>query len=223
MNLISLPSVQSIQMEIEQEYHTLEEKKEFLEKEAQRMRENPTEGEKLFKDFCDKYDIPYINQKPVMVGYKGFIIDFEIISIENPEWHSSKKRKIAVEIDGEYHKTKEQKKKDAARTKTLKGAAYTVFRLTNEEVKDEKIIIQKLLQFLPTIKEKTLLEKITKLNDLILSKENSDNELYILKKKYEDLKDKFNKLKEWALQVQSISNNIYKSCPVGENIIDFWD
>lgn len=43
MNLTSLPNIH-----IEQEYHTPEEKKQFLEKQAQRMRENPTEGEKLF-------------------------------------------------------------------------------------------------------------------------------------------------------------------------------
>ena len=218
MNLISLPSVQ-----IEQEYHTLEERKLFLEQEAQRMRDNPTEGEKLFKDFCDKYDIPYTNQKPVMIGYKGFIIDFEILSNGNPEWHLSKKRKIAVEIDGEYHKTKEQKEKDAARSKTLKGAAYKVIRFTNEEVKDEKTIIQKFLLFLPKIKETTLLEKFSELNDSIILKEKeTDKELMYLKKRYEDLKTKYEKLQEWALQVQSMTGNIYKSCPVNRNVIEFW-
>ena len=223
MNLISLPSVQSIQMEIEQDYHTLEEKKEFLEKEAQRMRENPTEGEKLFKDFCDKYGIAYTNQKPVMVGYKGFIIDFEIISTENPEWHSSKKRKIAVEIDGEYHKTKEQKEKDTARSKTLKGAAYKVIRFTNEEVKDEKTIVQKFLLFLPKIKETTLLEKFSELNDAIILKEkDGDKELIYLKERYESLKTKYEKLREWALQVQPMLNSIYQSCPVNRNVVDFF-
>lgn len=218
MNQISLPNIQ-----IEQEYHTLEERKQFLEEEAQRMRENPTEGEKLFKDFCDKYDIPYTNQKPVMIGYKGFIIDFEIISTGNPEWHSSKKRKIAVEIDGEYHKTKEQKEKDAARTKTLKGAAYKVIRLTNEEVKDEKTIVQKFLLFLPKIKETTLLDKFSELNDAIILKEkDSDKELMYLKKRYESLKTKYEKLQEWALQVQPMLNSIYQSCPVSKNVVDFF-
>lgn len=220
MNLISLPS---IQMEIEQEYHTIEEKKKFLDKEAQRMRDNPTEGEKLFKDFCDKYQIQYTNQKPVMVGYKGFIIDFEILSNGNPEWHSSKKRKIAVEIDGEYHKTKEQKEKDAARSKTLKGAAYKVIRFTNEEVKDEKTIIQKFLLFLPKIKETTLLEKFSELNDSIILKEkDGDKELMYLKQRYEDLKTKYEKLRELVLQVKPMLNNIYQSCPVERNVIEFW-
>lgn len=217
MNLISLPNIQ-----IEQKYHTLEERKLFLEQEAQRMRENPTEGEKLFKNFCDKYDISYTNQKPVMIGYRGFILDFEIITKGNPKLRSSKKRKIAVEIDGEYHKTEEQKEKDAARTKTLKGGQYYVIRFTNEEVKDEKTIIQKFLLFLPKIKERTLLEKFSELNDSIILKEkDSDKELMYLKKRYEELKTKYEKLEEWALQVKSMSGNIYKSCPVSENIVDF--
>lgn len=218
MNLISLPNIH-----IEQEYHTLEERKQFLEEEAQRMRENPTEGEKLFKDFCDKYNIQYTNQKPVMIGYKGFILDFEIISKGNPKFHNSKKRKIVVEIDGEYHKTKEQKEKDDARTKTLKGGQYSVIRFTNEEVKDEKTIIQKFLLFLPKIKETTLLEKFSELNDSIILKETeTDKELMYLKKRYEDLKTEYEKLREWALQVQSMAGNIYKSCPVNRNVIEFW-
>lgn len=218
MNTNALPNIQ-----IEQEYHTLEERKLFLEQEAKRMRENPTEGEKLFKDFCDKYDIPYTNQKPVMIGYRGFILDFEIITKGNPKFHYSKKRKIVVEIDGEYHKTKEQKEKDAARTKTLKGGQYYVIRFTNEEVKDEKTIIQKFLLFLPKIKETTLLEKFSELNDAIILKEkDGGKELMYLKQRYEDLKTKYEKLREWALQVQSMAGNTYKSCPVERNVIEFW-
>ena len=218
MNTNALPNIQ-----IEQEYHTLEERKLFLEQEAQRMRENPTEGEKLFKDFCDKYGIAYTNQKPVMIGYRGFILDFEIITKGNPKLHNSKKRKIVVEIDGAYHNTKEQKEKDAARTKTLKGGQYYVIRFTNEEVKDEKTIVQKFLLFLPKIKETTLLEKFSELNDAIILKEkDGDKELMYLKQRYEDLKTKYEKLREWALQVQSMAGSIYKSCPVSRNIVDFF-
>lgn len=144
----------------EPEYPTKEEKKRFLEQEAERMRNNPTEGELLFKQFCDRYNIRYKHQVPVIVGYKGFIIDFVIVTTKNPRYKNSKKRKIAIEIDGEYHDTKEQKVKDAARTKTLKRAAYEIFRLTNEEAKNEDVIVQKLTEFLPTIKETELSTKI---------------------------------------------------------------
>lgn len=205
MNLISLPNIH-----IEQEYHTLEERKLFLEQEAQRMRENPTEGEKLFKDFCDKYDIPYTNQKPVMVGYKGFIIDFEIISTGNPEWHSSKKRKIAVEIDGEYHNTKEQKKKDSARTKTLKGGAFVVFRLSNEDVKNENTIIDKFLLFLSSIKETVLKNKLQQIKEDNIETV-KDTEVAYWKSKYYDLKAEYDKLKGWSDRVNSFMyNNLLK-------------
>lgn len=158
-----------------------------------------------------------------MIGYKGFILDFEIITKGNPKLHNSQKRKIVVEIDGEYHKTKEQKEKDDARTKTLKGSQYSVIRFTNDEVKDENRIIQKFLLFLPNIKETTLLKKFSKLNDSIILKEkDSDKELMYLKERYETLKTKYEKLREWALQVQPMLNSIYQSCPVNRNVVDFF-
>ena len=40
---------------IENSYPTMEEKRLFLEREAQRMRDNPTEGEKLFKSFSSNF------------------------------------------------------------------------------------------------------------------------------------------------------------------------
>lgn len=42
--------------------------------------------------------------------------------------------KLIFEIDGEYHFTEEQRKKDLKRTKALYKAGYKVFRITNEEV-----------------------------------------------------------------------------------------
>ena len=216
---------------IEQEYHTLEEKKLFLEQEAQRMRENPTEGEKLFKDFCDRYNITYTCQKPVIVGYKGFIIDFEIISKGNPKtkgWKSAK-RKIAVEIDGEYHNTKEQKEKDNARSKTLNGAMYKVIRFTNEEVKDDMCIFRKFLEFLPKIKETTLYKKLSsKLNSSIIEKnlkaaipEIIDEKAY-LTYRYNKLVKEYEELEKWALEVKSLLGDVGKSCPVSENVVHFF-
>lgn len=197
----------------EPEYPSKEEKVIFLEKEAERMRNNPTEGEILFKHFCNKYNIRYKNQVPVIVGYKGFIIDFVITTTKNSKYKNSKKRKIAIEIDGEYHNTKEQKEKDAARTKTLRSATYYVFRLTNEDVKSEDTIIQKLIKFLPTIKETELLTFITKIKEnrqshqklnynlstqpdcLTKLLKNKDDEIAYWKDEYMKLKIKYVELK----------------------------
>ena len=42
--------------------------------------------------------------------------------------------KIVFEIDGDYHGTPEQQRKDWYRTKTLNRLGYRVYRITNEEV-----------------------------------------------------------------------------------------
>ena len=158
---------------IETKPHTNVKLKTFLYQEAQRMREKPTEGEILFKNFCDRYNITYAYQKPAIVGYKGFIIDFEIVTKGNTKLKgfNTSKRKIAVEIDGEYHNTEEQKEKDSARSKTLNGAMYKVIRFTNDEVKDDLCIIRKFQEFLPKIKETTLLKKFAKWNNTNLQEE----------------------------------------------------
>ena len=44
------------------------------------------------------------------------------------------KNKLIFEIDGDYHFTDDQQKKDLKRTKDLVKAGYKVFRLTNEDV-----------------------------------------------------------------------------------------
>lgn len=45
-----------------------------------------------------------------------------------------RKNKIIFEVDGGYHFTEEQRKKDYKRTRDLNKAGYKVFRITNEEV-----------------------------------------------------------------------------------------
>lgn len=216
----------------------MEEIKHFLEREAQRMRDNPTDGEKLFKSFCDRYGIAYTNQKPVTVGYKGFILDFEIVTDGNKRGKGkSKKRKIVVEIDGGYHKTKEQKAKDEARSKALRAHMYNVIRFTNDEVKDDATIIRKFKEFLPKIKETTLLNKLSGVTNevpcatkLIYEKayssiqyNNLKRDYDNLKESYKHLKEKYEKLEEWAFQVERMTGNIANSCPVSENVIDFFD
>ena len=136
-------------------------KMDFLNQEAERMRNNPTDGESRFKELCDQYGIQYEFQKPVIIGRKGFILDFSIISSGNPKkGDKSRKRKIAVEIDGEYHDTAEQKLADAARTKSLRGLAYDVFRLTNYETMTPEVMRLKFLAFLQQIGETVISAKL---------------------------------------------------------------
>lgn len=139
----------------------IEDKMEFVQQEAERMRNNPTQGEERFKGFLDKYGIEYKFQEPVRVGYKAFILDFLVVSRNNPSFKGSKKRKIVFEIDGEYHNTKEQKTKDAARTKTLNGGAYKVIRISNKETESEATIKAKVLAGLSKYKETEIFKKLT--------------------------------------------------------------
>lgn len=44
------------------------------------------------------------------------------------------KHKLIFEVDGEYHFTKEQEKKDLKRTRDLNKLGYIVFRITNKQV-----------------------------------------------------------------------------------------
>lgn len=46
------------------------------------------------------------------------------------------KNKLVFEIDGDYHFTDEQQKKDLKRTKDITKAGFKVFRLSNEDVYD---------------------------------------------------------------------------------------
>ena len=55
-----------------------------------------------------------------------YIVDFLVLDI------------IVIEIDGGYHSTEEQKKKDEERDEWLRSYGFIVYRITNEEVFDGK-------------------------------------------------------------------------------------
>lgn len=107
-------------------------------------------GEKKFKDFCEKYKIPYEYQVPVYYHEKnkkqqGYIIDFEIIfPIRDGEcW---KYLNFIVEIDGKYHENEIQKKKDDERDcNLLEGRWLMVVHLTDDQVADEESLLQTFL------------------------------------------------------------------------------
>ena len=88
-----------------------------------------TPAEKKFKEFLNICGICYEFQKPIYVGGKGYILDFSIHS-------KALNKNICVEIDGEYHYTTEQRKKDNKRDKILHEAGWSVIRLSNHQVLD---------------------------------------------------------------------------------------
>ena len=89
---------------------------------AKKLRENMTEAEKTLWEFLKNDQLEgfkFRRQHPVHL----FIVDFYC-----------HKLKLVIEIDGEYHDTKEQKELDNTRTELLKFQDLHVIRFTNEEV-----------------------------------------------------------------------------------------
>lgn len=82
-----------------------------------------------FKKKLDDFGIKYIFQKGFIQGTLTCIVDFYI-----PSPH-----KICIEIDGGYHDTKTQKKKDKYRDDYLRKRGFNVVRIKNEDVKDFNI------------------------------------------------------------------------------------
>lgn len=48
------------------------------------------------------------------------------------------KNKLIFEVDGEYHYTEEQRRKDTKRTKDLNKLGYKVFRISNKDISNGK-------------------------------------------------------------------------------------
>lgn len=104
---------------------TFKEKQKLLFKYSQQLRKNPTEAELKFKSRLDSLGIKYIFQKCFIQGNNFCIVDFYL----------PKPYKICIEIDGEYHETVEQKRKDYYRDKYLtEERRFKVIRIKNSEV-----------------------------------------------------------------------------------------
>lgn len=88
---------------------------------AKKMRDNPTQAEAVFWDYarCKGFGFEVERQVP----YGKRIIDFYV-----------KRIRLAIEIDGGYHTTEEQKLKDKERTKELEAGGVTIIRFSNEHV-----------------------------------------------------------------------------------------
>lgn len=86
----------------------------------------PTEYELIFKEILDKENIKYIFQKGFIKDNFSCIVDFYL-----PKPH-----KICIEIDGDYHNSDKQKKKDFAKDCYLKSRGFKIIRIKNENVKN---------------------------------------------------------------------------------------
>ncbi|MGF1489433.1 MAG: endonuclease domain-containing protein [Prochloraceae cyanobacterium] len=87
---------------------------------ARSMRKNPTFAEKkLWQNYLRNLPIRILRQRPI----DRFIVDFYCASY-----------KIAIEVDGKQHYTKEGLAYDAERSAILSGYGIKIIRFTNQEV-----------------------------------------------------------------------------------------
>ena len=96
------------------------------------------------KTFKKKRDVPVTRFEIIA---KNFLEKegFEVISSERlygfyPDLRI-KNSNLIIEIDGGYHNTKAQKRKDWKRTKILNSYGFTVIRFTNDQALNKELLI----------------------------------------------------------------------------------
>ena len=107
---------------------------------AKRMRKNPTHEEGLMWDLLrDRrcLNLKFRRQHPL----NKYIADFYCHELN-----------LVIKLDGRYHEQASQILKDQKRTEDLNGLNVTVYRIKNEEFASQNVAIEKLRQFLMTLK-----------------------------------------------------------------------
>ena len=115
---------------------------------AKRMRKQPTHEEAVLWEEL---------RKRKMLGYKfrrqhpinNYIADFYYHEL-----------KLVVELDGKYHEREETKESDQQRTKDLQTVRITVYRLTNEDLRNRTFAIEKLVRFIQALRLPLVQERV---------------------------------------------------------------
>jgi very-short-patch-repair endonuclease len=103
---------------------SFKEKQKTLFKRKETLINNATKSEIEFKQLLDENNIYYIFQKAFIQGNNYVIVDFYL-----------PKLKLCIEIDGGYHLTESQQKRDNNKDYYLiKQRNFKVLRIKNEEV-----------------------------------------------------------------------------------------
>ena len=95
--------------------------------------------------------------------------------------------KLLIEIDGGYHSSRNQKEKDAQRTKNLERGGFIVLRFTNAQIKNPDLLISKVRAALGIreIKKPEIVALVSDASDLkkMIDKKNKDNNFLLIAKK----------------------------------------
>lgn len=79
-----------------------------------------TKEERMLIEYLDSWNAEYQFQYPLYVKNKLYIVDFYLPKI-----------KVAIEVDGFHHYTKEGKEKDRIRDNNLRSEGINTLRITN--------------------------------------------------------------------------------------------
>ena len=102
---------------------------------AKEMRKNPTEAEKIIRDFLKNKKITFINQCVL----RGYIVDFLLTE-----------KNVIIEVDGGYHEKEKQLMYDIQREYFLEKLGYKVIRFDNEHILENT---EELLSSIESIKK----------------------------------------------------------------------
>lgn len=92
-----------------------------------------TDAEKAATKICIRLGYKIIQQQPIVTGRKLYFADIYLPEI-----------KTIVELDGAYHFTKDQKRKDNNRSSGIWRLGYHVVRLNNHDARNPQKVKAKL-------------------------------------------------------------------------------
>ena len=93
----------------------------LLKERAKGKRQHPTQAESLLWQYLRREDREWRFKRQHIIG--NFIADF--VSLE---------KSLVIEVDGGYHKGREQMERDEERSHALRQMGFEVIHFTNEEV-----------------------------------------------------------------------------------------
>lgn len=99
------------------------------------LRNNPTKEESLLITFLENTNAKYVFQEPIFVtDYKFYIVDFYFPY-----------DKIAIELDGYKHFTRQGKRYDKERDYLIERTGVRIVRIPNNEITDDFLYVYNLL------------------------------------------------------------------------------
>jgi very-short-patch-repair endonuclease len=124
----ALPSRNNLNIERKDMILEIKEKQRMLSIYKKQLKERATKSEIKVMSILNEEKIRFIEQKGFIAGNNFCIVD---IYIPKPYY-------ICLEIDGEYHNTERQRKRDINKEQYIKTLSkkYKIVRITNKEVEE---------------------------------------------------------------------------------------